>query len=560
MRKICCFLLIVFSLAAEEGLQVVRQANAYFEAKEFDRAYDLYKTLLQGKAAPWQKERILYNLGTILLAKGEYEQALEQYVKIPYLKKGAPYLTRALQTNLAILFYRRASIVKNRSEAFFYLRTALNHVDKAIFAECELEKIKNHPDCLIQHDLIELRGAIKNQLAIALDQYGKSRVAEAALKEGIPFLMSGINLAESHLDFLKILGGPHLLFDQYLRLFIKDLHSWDILWEALEKKLQSLSKPRAEFQKGIQLMEKGELKKSRSAFLDTESQLSSLMRNLWGNDPYKELLRNLLTTYQYAFDQIPIQAAALYPLEAKQEQIMKILKDEHISNEYLEYSDKLLQTSLKFAQAGKGTLSGYYLEDARQWIKRALRNSTRKPEDTLEDAIDDQQHALALNHLLKRMSKGEYNPASLLKGAQKFTLKTAEPFIQEVLKEEKKHWPKVCQCKPWDLAIPLFVQGEEAARLANGLLEQDSASLFAMRLQEKALEYWKKALFQMLHSEQSQKEKKQQKQKTLPSSSNAASEQTQTMNEIQRELQLMYDEDQKLKLAPKTVQKGMHPW
>lgn len=570
MKKLLIPLLFFAFLSAEEDVLLVRQADAYYQAKEFDKAYDLYASLLKEKIAPWQEGRLRYNLGTILLSKGDPEGALDQFTQVQASVEGSPYLMRALQTNLAILNFRiaRAVLAKNEagmeefSRAFYNLRAALVHAEKAEKAECGVQALKGRKECRSTHDLIMLHKAIKNQLAIVLEQYGEAKISAANVKEGMPFLISGTNLAESHLDFIQTIPEGHPLKDKYRNLFVRDLYSWDILWDTQEEKLQELEDPYLEYQKGVDLFQEEEFGQSRIAFLDVEAQLTKIMESLWGEDPFKDLLRKLLTSYRYALDQVPLQPSALYQLVKEQLQVGEVVEDGLSSLEFLEFSTQQLQASLAFAREGKRDLARYYLEEAKQWVRRLLRSELPGPEEVLESSIQDQVHALTLNHILDQIEENTENPVSLLNGAQSFTLQTTTPFIDSVLEKQIQDWPEVCQCKPWNRVIPLFVKGEQSALEAEKLLKLDPSNPIAMRKQEEAVKYWTDALNQMRHpedeDEEVKEEEKEEEEETPPPPEEE--EQKESIDEVMRQLQQMHRDDQQPGSDSKQIQKGIRPW
>ena len=571
MKKILGFLFLLSAvLAADEDVRLIRQADAYFEAKEYDRAFELYSSLLNENLAPWQVARLRYNLGTILMWKGEAEKAARQFAEVPFSVENTPYLTRALQTNLAILHFRmaRAALsgeeggMEAYSQAFFDLRTALGHVDRAERAECRLQEVKGNKGCEKRSDLKALREAIKNQYAIVLDHYGDAKIAEASPKEGIPYLIMGTNLAQSHLDFLDSIPSENVLKNDYKKLFTRDMQAWGLLWQAQEEKISELAGAHQAFDEGTRLMSGGKYGESRLAFLDAEAKLTELMQQLWGDDPFTELLRRVLVAYQYALDQSPIQSATVYQLTARQEQVNELAEDTLDKVESLAFSNQQLKTALEYARRGQSELSRLYLQEARQWLRRLLRSENPQPDELLEASLQDQLHALTLNHVLTRVDQSEESQESLLKGAQGYTLQTASPFLKAVLEKEIREWPERCQCKPWNRVIPLFIKGEEAASLADRLLKQNHENPQGMRQQEEAVKYWKKALHALRHPEEEKEKEKEEekKEREEPPPPKDEGEGKQPIGEVMRQLQKMHRDDRRPTSDSRQTQKGIRPW
>jgi tetratricopeptide (TPR) repeat protein len=568
MKKAILFLLFFSWLAAEDDVLLIRQAEAYFQAKDYERAYELYQKLLDENLAPWQRERLFYNLGTVLLEKGDFDGAEAEFKRISGSVEGSPYLSTASQTNLAILKYRKALRILRKqplmlhdySQAFFNLRTAAAHLEQAEEASCFLQKVKGRTDCRQGEDLRELRSATKKELALILKKYGDSRIADLSVRDGLPILLSGVNLAQSHLNFLETMPEEEPLKDQYLSYFFREIESWNLLWESQQEQMESLEEVHRKYLEGAESLRRRKYDQSRIAFLDSEAMLNSLMQKLFGDDPLRDVLNKLLVSYQYAVDQVPVQASAIYRVKAEQEKIGELLEGGHFSEQYLSFANQQLQSSLEYARSAKRHLSHYYLEEARQWVRRMLRKENEEPDRVLEDAIQDQVHALTLNQLLERIEGSQSEAAQLLKGAQKFTVETAGPFLVSVLAKEKKEWPASCQCKPWDRVVPLFIKGEQAARKANKQLEQDVQHPLAMRNQELAVKYWREALHAMRHVEEKQKEEKKEEEPETPPPPPERQKPKESVDEVMRQLQKMSLDDRQPKPGSREVQKGIRPW
>ncbi|ADI37701.1 hypothetical protein [Waddlia chondrophila] len=560
------FILLTMFLGADEEMQLIRQADAYFHAKEYTRAFELYASLLNENLASWQQARLRYNLGTILMWKGEAEKASRQFSEVPFSIKSTPYLARALQTNLAILNFRmaRAGLSGGKADLEIYsqalreLRTAMEHVDRAEKAECRLQEVKGGKRCGWKSDLKELREAIKYWLAVVLDDYGNAKVVESPSKEGIPYLITGTNLAEAHLDFLESVPAENPLRDAYQKLFTRDMQAWGLFWQAQEEKIEELASARSAFDQGTRLMEEAKYGKSRLAFLDAEAKLTELMQQLLGDDPFTELLRKVLIDYQYALDQLPVQPATLYQLTVRQKQVNEIAEGSNAKMEFLGLSNVQLEMALESAKRGQEALSRLYLQEARQWMRRLLRGENPSPEEILEASLQDQEHALEFNYALERVENREEKLEALLKGAQSLTLQTAAPFLKAVLEKEIQEWPKRCQCTPWNRVIPLFAKGEEAALAAEALFKQNHESPQGMRKQEEAVDYWKQALRALRHPEEEKKEEEKPQQKPPPPQEEK--EEKQPIEEVMRQLQKMHRDDRKADPGSRQIQKGIRPW
>ncbi|NGX41908.1 MAG: hypothetical protein K940chlam7_00182 [Chlamydiae bacterium] len=561
------FLLHFAAGVAQEEVLLTRQAEAHFQAKEYDQTIKLFQKLEEEKLAPWRHARLIYNMGTTFLEQESWQDALAEYSAVPYYPKEAPFLSRALMVNIAILQYRQASLLIDQekltfdeySKAFYLYRNVLRNIRKAEIADCILQALIGKEYCQPSDDLIELRSAVKRELAIVTKQFGEEKIAESPSKEGIPFLLSGVKLALSHIDFLETKKMDSTLKKKYLKLFARDAESWLSLWEAQWKKMPELEEAQNQYIEAVTSLQQDRLDESRLALLSSVATLAELMENLWGIDPVLNLLQKLLTSYQRTLDQAPIQTPTLYKLQAEQKHLREVAETTGVSTQELTLSDEYFSKSLEFARQARSKHARFFLEEARQWIRRFLRQKIlpedKTPEEILEDAIQEQSHALILNHLNQEMDREKTETEELLQKSQGIALKIVEPFIPIVLHQEVLEFPERCQRKPWDRVIPLFNQGLQAAMFAHTILGEENATMFATAMQEEAVRFWKEALERMRKPEEEEKPPEEKEEAPPEKKDEETSPQ-----EVLRLLQKMEQEDREPKPLETTPQEGIRPW
>lgn len=567
VRTLSLIVLLSLPLNAEEESVLIRHAEVYAEAGEYDQARVFFEKLEREKLFPWQKARLHYNLGTLFLDQGLYDEALQEYVKVPISPKTAPFLSRAIATNLAVLKLEQAktflslspSSFEEMSRALSLVREASQHLEEVEEAECMLEVLQGRVQCRFQEDVKKLHTAAKVAFALIAQKLGYLKITSTPVQEGIPFLLSGVNLAQSHLAFLERIGEDVSLKEQYQQLFVRDLESWLLLWEFQVDQMSQLQGAEAFFQRGVNQLKEGKWGESRLAFLSAEAVLNLWMKTVLGNHPLREIVQKLLIVYQQALDQNPIQPPMLYQLTAEQTHLKDLMESKGFSLEKILVADEMLKKSIDFAQSGKRIEALFYLLEARQQIRRVLRSVVEKeflPEDILDQGIEEEVHALTLTHLLRRLQdKAEYSRKTF--EAQQTTLVSVFPFFESVIKEQKKRWPFGCQCLPWKQVVPLFIKGESAALDAAILSEKEPESPRIMRKQEEAVKYWREALERLRHPKEEKKEKEDEE---TPSSPPPETQETPSMQEILRQLQNMAQDDVKPKPEKEKPQQGTRPW
>lgn len=180
-RKLC-ILFIAFSsiLSANHLDDQMKEASLYFEAEDFNHAIQLYEELLKGPLSRFQKEKILYNLGTAYLLNNQPSQALFEFIAIPLGPESSPLLVRRVKTNLALAYYQEAlnHAIDSPEEIFSALndlQEAYANLQSASEAECTLVKAEGGIKCVPPLDLTELEKVIQAKMKDTYVNYVKSQ-------------------------------------------------------------------------------------------------------------------------------------------------------------------------------------------------------------------------------------------------------------------------------------------------------------------------------------------------------------------------------------------------
>jgi len=565
MLVISIVLILAFmpAICAEERTILGREAAAYYEAGEYEKAKQLFEQLQQKPLKPWQRSRLEFNLGTVALAKKDWPEAEQSYARISTISKHSDFFVRALKTNEALLQYKTAHALlrkqpldKEASESgLVRLFAALDNVKQAIEADCCLQFFFGNHRCNPPEELVALRQAIKRELALALKMDEQLKIAKASFKYGLPLLLASINSVISRLDFLETKPLDEKLSKNYRNFFAQGAASWLPLWRTQSSKISDLQEACSLFQQGVCNMRQGELGKSRSAFLQSQNALTTLMTDLWGQNPTLIQLQALLGSYEEALNQIPIQLSSIQQIAAEQNTI-------ELDAGLFARSNAYLQTSLRYSREAKQLQARFFLLGAMHAIRHLVRTKIQEEnplETILANGIEDQAHALLLVRLATMMDTPSQAIQKMLIDAERITLNTLAPFLSVVREKQLEGYPKGCQCAPWNAVIPLFEKGLAAAKKALPLIKEQQF-LPATKNQERAIKQWKQALQRLQHREkQPSAAKEEMKPKEQQSDSEAEGERL-PIEEVLRILQQMHQEDrfQTPSKAPK--KEGAKPW
>lgn len=208
LRCVILCLLIAMGKAWAFDAQM-RQAEVYFEAKDFSRALSQYE-LLQGDHLPvWQRGIIDYDIGTVFLAQRQWDHALSSFEQaardspMPLVKQ---YLS--INSALARLGIVHEDIKKIHSSSkiddedyripLHLLRQTLEDLDVAEKAGCTVALTKGAKECPSELAIQEVRRIADIYLGIVSRQYQNYQILILSQQGAVT--EKSLKLALQHLD------------------------------------------------------------------------------------------------------------------------------------------------------------------------------------------------------------------------------------------------------------------------------------------------------------------------------------------------------------------------
>lgn len=582
-----CFLTIPFLLS---GLlfgqeKEAGKASAYYEAREYAKALDLYDVLLKQNLTPWQKSVLQYNKGSVLFEEGNLSGAIAQWKAIPFSQDPFPLLTRRLYTNLAVARLQQATqLTLDQTASFeranFLLQEALAYVRKAMAEECRLQKVEGASTCVPEQDLTSLYAAVKSLYAKGAREWQRFEQVYATPSQRLYLLLGSITLLQQRLHFLS---GQTKETDAYRSLFADEGRRWLPIWHSTEKEIPKLkeensklfSKAKSNYEDSLTDLEKQAYSESLDKLDRAFNQLMALASQIGLNEPIATATRHLLSSYQLALIEEPLQELAIAELLAEQQALLEPLRSSldadqlkafELANKDLSLSQEALKHSL--------VLTGrFYFTEARYRLTKILRPAKRgseiNPLEILANALDEQHQAIVLNRLAERMEGSEKRDETMMERiviAQKAVVDAASPFLEAVYHQQVRDFRQPgsleerCQAHPWDAVLPLYELG---FRSASNAAENTRSSL---HMQEEAMHHWNKALALLKKPKSAFKGSCQKSGGGGGASPEKGSEKTAPeekpavpMNEVMHHIQQMEEEDRKPQTAP-SPPKGEKPW
>ncbi|MCE5316832.1 MAG: hypothetical protein LLG04_05655 [Parachlamydia sp.] len=468
--------------------------------------------------------------------------------------------------------------------ARFFLQEALTYVRMAIEEECSLQQLEGAVTCLPEQDLNLLYTAIKSMYAKAAEQWQRFEQLYATPSQRLFLLLGSITLMQQRLHFLS--GQPEETAP-YRTLFVDEGKRWLPIWQSTEKeihilksqgsKLQALfSEAQRNYEDGLNDLKKEDYPESQKKLDKAFNQLMDLANQLGIKEPFATAVRRLLSSYQLALIEEPLQELTIAELLEEQKRLLEPFRSSMDSDQLsaFDLATKDLNLSLEALEKSMPLTGRFYFTEARYRLTKILRQAKRgsklTPLEILANALDEQHQAVVLNRLAIRMEKSEKRDETMLERilkAQKAAAKAASPFLETVYLQQVSDFrqpgslEESCQAQPWDEVLPLYERGNRAAS------EAAESSRPSLALQEETMHSWNSAMALL-------KKPKTAFKGTCKSGGGAGKPQDEgegsakkapeekpavPMNRVLHNIQQMEDEDRKPQTAP-SAPKGEKPW
>ena len=452
--------------AADKREDQLRLGAAYFTAQDYPAAINLYQALLSENLSGWERSVVVYNLGTALIAQGNAEKALETLHLLPLTDDTSPLLAYRVRYNLSMANFREG-IALNQTlqaappptqdpffKAIYFFQQALDEIPLAQKAECRLLEVAGEMSCPNDFNLEEMDALSKMGVAQLQDNARHNLVEHASLQEGLPWLLTGLQLLEQDIQFFIDNVLPSSLQDNYQQLFKEQAASWMPLWNALKRKNADnikysapFNKAESAFKEAQDALDKSDFNAAKTGLASATQSLNRLMRHLFAADPFQEIVSRLLNDFSLAALQDPLEAQTLLFIQQKLNEIT-LPKERSDIKEGMDAIKDNMEHSLSAVQSHEEILAHIFFNEAWQQLKRIfllLKPGLHdNPEVVLEAALDEQRHALAQTRYLSRLAeKGGTIPKTaktFVLNSQQYLLNFAPYFYDSSYAQQMKQF------------------------------------------------------------------------------------------------------------------------
>lgn len=161
-----------FHLQSQDLSKVSREAQIYFEAKNYDHVRQIYEEMSVENLPSWVKEEVHYNLGTTWVAQGEWDKALDQFNQVNLDQYSFPLLAYHLKFNSAYAHWQMAiADEKNLKAVIYHLGLMAKDVEIAQEAYCQLAKQEGAAECPINLQLKQMKQMAEDRLATVIGSF-----------------------------------------------------------------------------------------------------------------------------------------------------------------------------------------------------------------------------------------------------------------------------------------------------------------------------------------------------------------------------------------------------
>lgn len=547
MRKIILILSLLFPLFSfcEEENSRFLQAEALTEARDYQAAIQILETLLKNPLPNWQKERLLYNIGTIHVIQQHPAEALKILQKVEPTALSLPLFGRHLFLNegIAYLQYAQSLAVDSSSvdQQIIFIEQGIQAFDQAREFEC-LEKKEESPlpfcpPSLLLHKWI---GVARLQLK----ENFKNKQAKWLENGSIASLASVLHInIEKWIDRLKLIERQYT--PSLLTYFQHQGESFLPIWNALQQKKFSPNQKIA-FDQSLDTFEKALQRLTEQepfSAIDQAEHALQILAPLAFQTNQKLHLATL--NYEMLLLQETMTLSSLKEL-LNQFEALSLKKEENVILDQVKAS---LKKSIESLQNKSVEKTQFFLIAGYSQLDSLLKEKNITPASVLQRMLEQANRLLQLFFLAGKISEAASSDIHpLLKKLQHNLIKGALLLIPAVLKEEDKRYHQTidkearCQQIPWDQVIPLYDHG---FRIAQQTEKQFNTPLISFQTiiggQIQTINDWQQALDLILHPPQQQEN----------------SSTSQKWTETYRQIQEMYLEDQS---EPEHTTKELHSW
>ncbi len=467
-------LLFFFSITSINGNESIQeytiQGESYFEARDYQKALDVYQKLLTLPLKEWQIHRAAYNLGTVYLAKGDSIKAIRSFNTLNPTDLSVPRFGKNLFLNegIALSLFSQSPFMQTNGSfngQIYLIQEGLSAFERAEKIACKntqtclLPRVKEWKEASVR-SFIELT---KKQRSYWLKEQNESFVAT--------FLYFQIEQLRNKLNAVKN--------EKLLSYFVLQLKNLLPLWDHLKKMANNqVGHSSITFEKAGEFLEKNDKK---NAIKTLNESLEKLVPSIY-HPPIEQA--DVLFSMMSLNNTISVL-----------KKLIEKLKESH-SDQWKDVIGILEKSQLSF-QANKRSEGAFFFL-ASNSLFSSLYHRENTPKAILKKSLDIADQNLNVFALSTSISD-DHDARIALTKSQESLIAYASRFFPAVIALQSDNYqnakdPNIqCQQFPWDQVVPLVGSGRDFLKLALPLTDAFDKEE-AIQAQMAAIQDWKQAM------------------------------------------------------------------
>ncbi|MDP1835534.1 MAG: VWA domain-containing protein [Chlamydiales bacterium] len=274
----------------------------FVEARQYDKALQIYRGLQTGQLEGWQRSLVMYDIGVILLEQQRWEEAIKAFESTPIAAESSPLLRMRYYYNLAIALLGYAQgqegLFSTDDPAFIdryrnlqiSLRRAQAALIKAEEADCELAKFEGAKNCYPTLATEAAKERLKQMLVTMSREQREYEAAQLSVGQKASKLLVAI---EEEKRWLTMVGESHIT----LQADVEQMRVLEPLWgsfrfdERVEGNKELVTIAYKAFQEALKALENNDALGAKQKLIESANWLKVILYISAGNTESEALLK-----------------------------------------------------------------------------------------------------------------------------------------------------------------------------------------------------------------------------------------------------------------------------
>jgi len=519
-KRFAIFIIVNFSISPSAFASVpnaeFEEGKVFYEIKQYKNAEEHFKEALSESKSSWQTAVILYNLGTVTLRQGRWDEALDLFQKAKNIENLPPYLIAPLEINFSIaLMQQLQSILDSNSAETALLSSSplTNPISLLEITQKALQKAQTQfcvekpelgipSQCPSNPIIAQLEGILKNLKIQFLEKEKELNFQKVPYKEAIQQLSILIkNWIQQLSKAKKTAVNPD--YYQQIYPFIKVLKNR--VDELPSEGAKQFLEARKELREGVTSLQNQNTQEGIQHFEKANQTLEQLLTVLPTPSLVLVEIQKITDLLSSLLIHDQVTTSSISSLQQDFDSLLNLAKENSYPLEGIESAKRMYSKALEDLKSGRPGNGKILLLRCVQILQKIIHEPSSAPIPLLKYAIELQQSTLDITSETEKMPEEILPLIPILEASQKDPFDAGAAFAKSAFEWQKEQYQEKrdCQKKPWNTLMPFFHQGFQKAYESLKILSPESKGPvpleYVVELQKKTIIYWKQALHSLEH-------------------------------------------------------------